>query len=325
MSVTVVIPTWNGRSRLERLLPALEASFLAVPGARAIVVDNGSVDGSAEFLAEYHPSVRVIRFPQNMGFATAINAGVRASQDAYVALLNDDTVPNARWLAELIDALDHRPDVFSAGAVMSYLKRPNLVNSAGIAVDRAGRASDWGAGAPLESIGTAPFEVFGVSAGAALFRRSVFEALDGFSEPFFAYLEDVDLAWRARRAGWASIVVPAAVVLHEDSATLGHRSARKLYLQSRNRWWLLVRNAEWRQLVRALPQVLGFEVGQVVIGAAETRSLAPVRGRLEAVRSLRRVWRERPRLPYLPPSAFERPRPLVEVLTTRLRRRRVSR
>jgi GT2 family glycosyltransferase len=122
--------------------------------------------------------------------------------------------------------------------------------------------------------------VFGASATAALYRRAMLEAVGGFDESFFAYLEDADLAWRARMAGWRAVYTPRAVVLHHHSAVLGHRSDEKYFLVGRNRIRMLAKNAARSQLLTRGWAMALFDLAYVGYGIAKSRSLAPLRGRL---------------------------------------------
>jgi GT2 family glycosyltransferase len=164
------------------------------------------------------------------------------------------------------------------------------VNSLGIRVDPSGMAWDVGLGDlawPAE-----PVEVFGASGGACLLRRAMLEDVGLFAEPFFAYYEDVDLAWRARLRGWTALLAPAAVVHHAHSATGGEGSSFKQHLLARNRIWTTVRNYPARPLLAHLPLVLAYHLLPVAHGLVH-RDVTPLRGRLDALAALPRVLRER--------------------------------
>jgi GT2 family glycosyltransferase len=177
-------------------------------------------------------------------------------------------------------------DVGAVAALMVFSEMPDVVNSAGIEVDRLGVATDRLLGQPTASSEADPVEVFGVSAGAALYRRAMLDEVP-FDPSFFAYLEDVDVAWRARMRGWRSLYAPSAVVRHRFSATARHGSATKYYWSGRNRVRLLARNATTAQLVRHFPVLLAFDLGYIAWALVMDRSLAPIRGRLDGLRSWR--------------------------------------
>ena len=152
-------------------------------------------------------------------------------------------------------------------------------------------ASERLAGRPVGAAAE-PCDVFGASAAVALLRREMFAQVGGMAESFFAYLEDVDLAWRARAAGWSAVYEPAAVAYHRASASTGEGSPLKYRLTGRNRVWLLARNATTRQLAKALPAILLYDSAYVVYAATTDRTLAPLQGRLRGLRGWRAARRE---------------------------------
>ncbi len=263
-----------------------------------IVVDNASSDGSAEWLAA-QPDVRVIRNASNLGFAAACNQGIRAGSAPFVALLNDDTQPEPQWLEALIRAM-REPQALVAGvqssrvgtcaSLMLFADRPGVVQSAGVAVDRAAIAWDRLRGYPADSAEVQqPREVFGASGGACLYRRAMLDEVGLFDERFFAYLEDVDLAWRAQRAGWHCLYVPQARVLHNTSATSGEGSAFKNCLLGRNKVWLTVKNAR----LRDVPLIAFYDVAAVVYAGVTRGEWSHLAGRIEGIRRAQQFARQR--------------------------------
>ena len=290
--VSVIIPTWNGLRHLAQCLPAL----MAQEGVNfeMVVVDNGSGDGTPEFLASSYPTVRVIRNERNLGFAAANNAAIRATTAEFVAPLNNDTQPHPQWLASLVAAADAHPEHGAFASRMCFWQQPDLINSTGIVVDRAGLAWDRLCGQPLAA-GADRAEVFGASGGAALYRREMLDDIGLFDERFFAYLEDVDLAWRAQWAGWRALYVPEATVLHAYSGTSREGSAFKLRFLGRNKVWLLAKNYPRPALLRYLPAVLFYDLAGMPLTMAAGRTLAPLQGRVAALRKLSHVTTGRTR------------------------------
>jgi hypothetical protein len=293
-SVDVVIVNWNGR----RYLPACFESLRAQRGVdfQVWLVDNGSTDGSVAWAQAHAPQIRLIANDTNRGFAAANNQAIRAGQAPYVATLNNDTVADPRWLAELARALDENPRRGMAAALMVFADRPDMINSAGIAVDRLGIAWDRLGGQPVANSETSATPVFGACAGAALYRRAMLDDIGLFDEDFFAYLEDVDLAWRAQWAGWDAVYVPTARVTHHHSATAGEGSPFKSRLLGRNKVWLITKNYPLPHLwvygwLIGLYDLAG--VGRALLNRREPSALA---GRLEGWRGARRMWRKRQHL-----------------------------
>ena len=160
---------------------------------------------------------------------------------------------------------------------------PASVNSAGVEIDDLGIARERELGAPAASVDDEPVEVFGARASLGLFRRAMLDSLGGLDVSFFAYLEDADLAWRARAAGWRCLLAPRAVARHHHSSTLGHGSSAKHYLVGRNRVRMLAKNASTRQLRRGLLRIAAYDLLYVAYFAATARTLAPLAGRLRGL------------------------------------------
>lgn len=289
--MTVVVPNWNGRHLLATCLQALRMQTLR--DFQVIVVDNGSTDGSVQFLKENFPFARVIANASNLGFAAAANQGIRASESQYIAMLNNDTEAAPDWLAALIESAESDTNAGMCASKMVFADRPEVINSTGICVDRAGIAWDRRGGEIDDERESEPVDVFGPSAGAGLYRRAMLEEIGLFDEDFFAYLEDVDLAWRARRAGWRCLHVPAACVVHHHSATGVEGSPFKSFHLGRNKIWLLVKNYPFRQLWAYAFLSLVYDMAAVLYALVRRQDIHALHGRLAALAGLRKMWRKR--------------------------------
>lgn len=295
--VSVVVVNFNGRALLGDTLASLEAQ--SYPCREVILVDNGSADGSAEFVRSTYRDVRVVSLPTNHGFAAGCNAGIETACGPLIATLNNDAVADRSWLDELVQVLIRRPDVGMVASKMLRASAPAIVDSAGIAVDQTGLAWDRHGGEP-----DAPEpeqEVFGPCAGAALYRRAIFEDVGLFDQDFFCYLEDVDLAWRARLAGWRCLYAPRARVYHRHSATAGEGSPFKRYYLSRNKVWLIVKNYPSPWFWVYLPAIVLYDLAALLRAIARPeqgiRRLSlgrpEVRARIDAVKGLADAWHKR--------------------------------
>ena len=289
LEASVVVVTWNGRGRLNESLPAIAGQ----QGVRheVILVDNGSTDGTTAWVRGAFPSVRLVELPENAGFAAGNNRGFEAALAPLVATINNDAIPDPDWLATLVSAATAHPDAGMFASRMVYLHDSEVIDSAGISLDPLGIAWDRGAGTPVQD--DVDGEVFGASAGAALYRRELLQATGGFDERFFAYLEDVDLAWRARWLGWEARYVTAARVRHMHSATWAEDSPLKTYHLGRNKVWLIAKNYPLGALLRWLPLILAYDAASLPITVWRQRSLAALRGRLAGLRRLPEIWRSR--------------------------------
>jgi GT2 family glycosyltransferase len=290
--LSVVVVTFRRRNLVLKCLSSVERAleWLAEP-AELVVVDNGSKDGTAALIRQRFKRATVVEIEENIGFAPAVTQGISPARGEWIAILNDDVTVEREALAALRAAARTSTDVGSVAAQMRFASRPNVINSAGIDVDHLGIAADRLLGEPVSASETEIVEVFGASGGAAIYRRAMLEDIGGFDESFFAYLEDVDVAWRARMKGWRALYAPSAVVHHNHSATLIHGSPHKYYLVGRNRVRLLAKNATAAQLLKYGPTMLLYDIGYVTYVALMHRTLAPLRGRIQGVRDWRKYRR----------------------------------
>ncbi len=288
--VSVIVVNWNGRAHLERCLEAL--AYQSCRPFETIVVDNGSTDGSVELLGEEYPKVRVISLDRNLGFAAGNNAGILASSAPFIATLNNDTEADPQWLEQLLGPALADPSVGMVASKMLFAHQLGTINSAGIAIDLAGIAWDR-MGGEQDGGGDEVVEVFGPCAGAALYRRVMLEEVGLFDEEFFAYLEDVDLAWRAQLAGWRCLYAPAAKVAHVHSATGVEGSPFKSYHLGRNKLWTIAKNYPLPQLCLALPLIVAYDLAATLYGVATRRDTAGLRGRVAGTLGLPRLWAKR--------------------------------
>ncbi len=285
MLVSAIVVNHDGRALLPSCLRSLERALARVQAPTEIVlVDNGSTDGGPDEVRIRFPAIRIVELAANRGFAAGVGAGVAHSTGEWLLLLNNDATIEPEAVVALLRAAADRPGVGSLAAQMRF-SRNGAVNSAGLGVDRLGVAFDRHIGALPASAGREVVEIFGASAGAALMRRAMLADIGGFDESFFMYLDDVDVAWRAQMAGWACLYVPAAVVHHDHSASSIHGSPFKHLHVGRNRVRLLAKHAPRAQLLRYGPAILAYELAYVVVAGVTDRTLAPLRGRVQGLRS----------------------------------------
>ena len=256
--VSVVIPNYNGMDFFRPCLASMRNQTR--PADRIIVVDNGSVDGSADAIELEFPEVEMIRFSENTGFCGAVNAGIKASDDCdYVILLNNDTEAEPRFVEELLKGIAGRDKVFSCQAKMLKMSDPDLCDDAGDYYCSLGWAFARGRGKP-ESRYRRPAALFSSCAGAAIYNMEILKEIGVFDENHFAYLEDTDIGWRARIYGYRNIFLPRARVLHVGSASTGSvYNDFKVKNTSRNSIYLIYKNMPTFQILLNLPILLaGF-------------------------------------------------------------------
>ncbi len=279
LKASVVVVTWNGLHHLKQCLPAL----IRQRGIsyEVILVDNGSTDGSVEWVAQSYPDVVLVELGSNHGFAAANNAGFRKARTDLIATLNNDARPDPDWLASLVNAADAHPEAGSFASRVVLTNDPSILDSTGITTDVLGIAWNRHSTDPvgLESEG----EVFGACAAAALYRKHLLETLGGFDSTYFAYLEDVDLAWRARWMGWKARYVPSARVTHTHSATAGIDSDFKTFHLGRNKIWTIVKNHHGPLLIALLPLAIAYDLASLPITCLRQRSLVALRARISGL------------------------------------------
>ena len=237
--VTVVIPNWNGSKYLEKCLDAL----LAQQGVfDVIVVDNGSTDSSVKILEEKYPQVQAILLSENTGFCHACNLGMEAAETTYVILLNNDTEVLPGFVENLVKAIEKDENIFSVSAQMLQIQNPELIDSAGDMYTIMGWGYSRGKGKPAEDYDKA-VKIFSACGGAAIYRKSILDKIGFLDENHFAYLEDMDIGYRARIYGYRNIYEPKAKVVHAGSATSGSRyNSFKVKLSARNSVYLNYKN-----------------------------------------------------------------------------------
>ncbi|MFD0716739.1 glycosyltransferase family 2 protein [Paenibacillus sp. GCM10027626] len=273
-TVSVCIVTYNSAEDIEDCLHAvLKQSF---PIASIVVVDNNSQDATCELVERFvSRGVKFIRNENNNGFAGGHNLARSYTDSTYVLVLNPDVRLERDYVLALVKFLDKHPEVGSATGQLRLASDPERMDSAGIALRSDHNAYDLAAGEPAARWDQAQ-EVFGVSGAAAMYRSTMMEqiAYEGqfFDEVFFAYKEDVDVAWRARHYGWKAWYVPAARAVHHRGWKTGGRKSIALFVRRhsyQNRFFVLIKNERrgkhWWKLLPLLLVKEGAKLGYIVL------------------------------------------------------------
>lgn len=259
IKITVVIPNYNGIKFLHDCLQALTEQISDTPEYEVLVVDNGSADGSLELMEREFPLVRVISLTENTGFCHAVNMGIRSSQAPYVILLNNDTKVRPEFVYHLYRAIEEHKDAFSVSAKMLAWDKPELLDDAGDRYCVLGWAFARGKGKPAASYDKA-VEVFSSCAGAAIYKRVILEEIGLFDEQHFAYMEDLDIGYRAKIYGYRNYYEPKAEVIHYGSASSGSQyNEFKTELAAANNIYVIGKNMPLLQIILNFPFLfLGF-------------------------------------------------------------------
>ena len=253
--VTVIIPNYNGIDYIEDCLSSLACQTMK---AKIIVVDNASTDGSRE-VVKNHPEAELIELAQNFGFCRAVNEGIAATKTKYLILLNNDTKADPSFVEELYKAIDAHEDTFSVASKMLQMNSPDRIDSAGDLYCALGWAFSLGKDRSVKKYEKESV-IFSACAGAAIYRKDMFEQIGYFDELHFSYLEDVDVGYRARIMGYVNRYTPKAIVYHAGSAATGSRyNPFKVRLAARNSWYVIYKNMPALQIIINLPLFLiGF-------------------------------------------------------------------
>ena len=256
--VNVVIPNWNGKKFLKGCLDSLLAS--KYPQVEVVIVDNGSKDGSVEFLETEYPQVKLVKFPHNTGFSVAVNAGINHSNGEFLALLNNDTVVDPDWIGEMIKVMREHPEIGSTGCKMLAYDDHSLLDGAGDGYRRGGLPGRIGHREKDQGQFDQQRYILGPCGGAAIYRRAMLDDIGLFDDDYFAYLEDVDIGLRAQSAGYKCLYVPSAIMYHLGCGTTGsgyHPLVVKLSAQ--NNWNTIVKNIPLPLLIKFLPQIIFWQ------------------------------------------------------------------
>ncbi|MCK9586139.1 glycosyltransferase family 2 protein [Methanothrix soehngenii] len=286
--ISVIVLNYNGRGFLDGCLTSLASQTYS--DFEVIVVDNGSRDGSPDYIEENYPWVRLAKNDENLGFAGGTNVGIRAAKGEFIITLNNDSRADSRFIEELIKPMAD-PEVGVCAAKMLF--PDGRINSAGICISRSGAAWDRGMFEPDRGQYEFVEEVFGACAGAALYRREMLDEIGLFDEDFFLYLEDVDLAFRARLAGWKCLYVPGARVIHHHGGTAGVGSDLAVYYGNRNIVWYPIKDFPFRLLITSLPFIVARNLAVIPYYALRGQGGVILKSKLDALKGVVKMMEKR--------------------------------
>jgi GT2 family glycosyltransferase len=253
-NVAIIIPNWNGKELLSRCLESVNQQTRKPD--MIIVVDNGSVDGSVDYLQKHHQEVIVIKHNTNIGFAGGVNSGLRLLLDKnydWVGLLNNDAVLDKNWLKRALETVNTEKGLGAvAGKILSADKK--TVDSTGDFYTTWGLPFNRDRDLPASQATSTPGFVFGPCAGAALYNVAMFKDVGLFDEDFFAYHEDADLHFRMQLRGWKSYYNPEAVAYHATSSTSKKLPGFTTYHTFKNFPQLFWKNVPLGLIIKILPR-----------------------------------------------------------------------
>lgn len=244
--LTVIIPNFNGKNYLKGCLDSLKIQSCDIA---VTIVDNASTDGSQDYIKNFFPTMNLIENNKNLGFAAAVNQGIKTSHTDYVLLLNNDVVLEVNCIKNILECIQKSDNIFAVSSKMIQFNNKLLIDDAGDEYTILGWTKKVGNGKPSDSYHDER-EIFSACAGAALYRRKILEEIGYFDENFFAYMEDVDISYRSRIYGYKCVYCPDAKVYHVGSATSGSKyNSFKIRLAARNNVYVPYKNMPWPLLI----------------------------------------------------------------------------
>lgn len=287
-AINIIIPNWNGKHLLGECLGSIQKQ--TYHDFTVTIVDNGSNDGSVDFIRKHFPEVCCISLPINSGFSCAVNIGIKNNTSPYILLLNNDIELAPDCLQQLTINVQKRQafDFFSP-KMINYHSR-DLIDGAGDGVLRGGVGYRYGTMEKDGGIYDQDGEVFGACGGAALYKKSFFETVGLFDEDFFAYLEDVDINLRARRLGLRCYYIPSAIVYHIGSATTGSKiNEMTVKLSTKNNINIIVKNYPAALFFKFLPVIIIYQFFWLLFILKKRKFLAYIKGLINGIAQIKKM------------------------------------
>jgi GT2 family glycosyltransferase len=287
--ISAIVVNYNGAEILSDCLRSL--CDQTYQDLEVIVVDNASSDGSGRIALEFTDRVQVIQSPENLGYGGGINAGIAAASGDMIFALNNDIVLDRSCAEHLVRAMNADPWIGMCAPKM--LLQDGRLNSTGLCISRSGAAWNRDFGYPNTTADNQDKEILGPCGGAALYRKAMLDQIGPFDELLFMYMEDVDLAFRGRLAGWKCQYIREAVVVHAHGASAGRGSDLAVYYGNRNVIWYVFKDFPLLLLVSSLPWIIGRNIGVVAYYALHHRGRLILRAKIDAIAGLGAVIRKR--------------------------------
>jgi GT2 family glycosyltransferase len=288
---SVIILNWNGKQLLQDCLCALRRQTYR--DFETILVDNGSKDGSVEYVRTQFPEVKLLALPDNLGFTGGNIAGYAQAKGSIVVLLNNDTEAHPNWLEEINRTSQAYPDAGSFASKMMYFDQRGRVENCGFDMGIAGVTVDLGRDELDGPSWAQSRKVFGGCGGAVAYRRRMLDEI-GFLDPdFFMTYEDADLSFRAQLCGYECVYVPGAIVFHRYRATNRKTPSRQVFYSQRNIEFVYLKNMPLALILRSAPQRLLYEVGAAIYFSMQGTGSAFFRAKLDVLKRLPSLLRKR--------------------------------
>lgn len=264
-TVAVAILSWNGRKFLEQFLPSVVATTYA--HATHYVIDNASTDDTAVWLAEHYPQVKLVALPTNLGFAGGYNEGLKQIQADYYVLLNQDVEVTPGWLEPMVELMEQHPEAGACQPKLRAYHQKDYFEYAGAAggfMDYLGYTFCRGRLFDVVEKDEGQYDtvipIFWASGAAMFVRAKLYHQLGGLDADFFAHMEEIDLCWRMKNAGYSLLYTPHSLVYHVGGGSLPQGNPRKTFLNFRNNLWMMYKNLPEASFKRTLALRLMLDV-----------------------------------------------------------------
>jgi len=301
--VSTIVLNYNGRHLLGECLEAVLRQ--TYPNQEVIVVDNASTDGSQALVQEKFPSVRLLPLRQNLATTGGYNRGIAIARGEFIALLNNDAIPEPHWLEELCKVMDEDPSIGTCASRMLF-HGTSMINEIGMSWTVWGHARAIDMAEPSQGKHLQGREVFGACSGAALYRRSMLDEIKGFDEEFFVGADDVDLSFRAQLADYRCVYVPTAVVYHYCGATLNKNLGLRAFYSIRNMEYVFIKNMPGPLARKYLFRHLAYFAALNIIGVPKRRVMPTLRADWQIFRGLPKLLKKRKQIQSKRKTSLER-------------------
>ncbi|MCD6460829.1 glycosyltransferase family 2 protein [bacterium] len=281
IKISIVIPNYNGAELLEK---CIESVYLSdIDFFEVIVIDNGSSDESVDLIEKKYPDVKIEKFKKNTGFAVACNAGIKKSDGEFIFLLNNDVELEKSCISTLYDVLRTQSVVAMVCPKMLMDSKRSYIDAAGDALTIGGAAYNRGHNLKDEGQYGKEEIVFGVCAGAALYRKKIFDKIGLFDEDYFAYMEDVDFNLRANLSGYKCKYIPDAVCYHKGNATFGFFSPKHIFYTNRNTVFFILKYYRLSWILEHLTVIINHQIKMARLCSGTGRGWSFLKSRLGAI------------------------------------------
>lgn len=243
---SVIIPNFNGSELLKICLPSLKKQ--SFKNFEVIIIDNGSSDESINYIKNHFPCYFIIELTKNLGFATAVNKGIKKAKGEYIILLNNDTEVERDCIKYLVQSAKSHPDAGFVSAKIFNFKRRNIIDNAGDYIDVVGHLHTRGLGENKKKFNKGEY-IFSATGGGALFKKELFKKIGLFDENYFFYMEDIDLCFRAQLAGFKGWFEPKAIIYHIRMATSKNYLKNREYYVFFNMMQTIIKNFPFKLIL----------------------------------------------------------------------------